>query len=200
MKNVPFVLLLTLLALVSCQKEPIPKDPSPPIPDPPIYVPIFEPGDTSKGAAYANKLTALWSAETFCRVAYLDSTKLSVIFFTYTNNWSRRESLHFAYPLKNGPRTYEFTTATTGIDQLPQGEVSAGYTTYTSDGDVVEDGYRVDTTDVKNTLVITKIDLANKRVEGNFHVSFNIREPRLNPANPKKVTFSEGRFWADIRE
>ncbi|MBP6810757.1 MAG: hypothetical protein KA138_04530 [Saprospiraceae bacterium] len=199
MKNVPFVLLLTLLALVSCQKEPIPKDPSPPIPDPPIYVPIFEPGDTSKGAAYANKLTALWSAGTYCKRSIYDSTKLLLTLFTYTPVGSRRESLSLSLFSSQNPGVYKLLPS--GNSLIPSiEEVLTAYGTWSSDGDVVEDGYRVDTTDVKNTLVITKIDLANKRVEGNFHVSYNIREPRINPANPKKVTFSEGRFWADIRE
>jgi|GEM_PF-3726011 len=74
------------------------------------------------------------------------------------------------------------------------------YGTYTSDGDVVEDVYRADSTDSKKTLIITHLDLNNKRVEGTFHVSFLIKEPRINAANPRKVTFSGGRFWAVIRD
>ncbi|HAD11156.1 MAG TPA: hypothetical protein DCF33_01835 [Saprospirales bacterium] len=78
--------------------------------------------------------------------------------------------------------------------------VSTGYGIWTSDGDVLEDSYRLDTTDTDNKLIITKIDLPNKRVEGKFHVSYDIKEPRASPINPKEVTFSECRFWATIRD
>lgn len=74
------------------------------------------------------------------------------------------------------------------------------YSTWSSDGDVSEDLYLIDSTDLQNGLVINKIDLLNKRVEGTFHISYNLQEPRINPVNHKKVTFSAGRFWATIRD
>lgn len=201
MKNFQNILVLTLLFfLIACNKEGIvPIEPGPPT-QPPIYVPVFEPGDTSKGAAYANKLTAFWRAEAFCKQSLFDSTKLYVAFFTYTKDGSTRETGGFAYFSKNSLGNYTITTSTSGIDQLPLGIVSATYNTWSSDGDVSEDFYKVDSTDQKNGLTINKIDLVNKRVEGAFHVSYNLQEPRLNPQNPKKVTFSEGRFWATIRD
>ena len=197
MKNIQFILIFTFVTLVACKKE----DPNPIEPTtPPIYVPIFEPGDTSKGAAYANKLTAFWKANTYCKRSIFDSTKLSIEFFTYTANGNRRESLGFSYFSKKNTGAYNFTTATTGINNLPLGETFTSYATWISDGDALDDYYRSDSTDLENRLVITKIDLANKRVEGTFHASYNIQEPRSNPLNPKKVTFSEGRFWATIRD
>jgi hypothetical protein len=58
----------------------------------------------------------------------------------------------------------------------------------------------MDSTDQKNSLVISQIDLANKRVEGTFHATCNLQEPRINALNSKKVTFSVGHFWATIRD
>lgn len=78
--------------------------------------------------------------------------------------------------------------------------VSPTYTTWTSDGDVTEDRYDLDTTATDNFFRIQTIDLANNRVEGTFTATFKIREPRINPANPKTVKFSEGKFWAVIQE
>ena len=201
MKNIKLILLFTFIVIIAaCKKEePNPTEPIIP-PDPPIYVPIFEPGDTSYGVVYANKLTASWSANTYCKKSIFDSTKLSIEFYTYSSNGSRRESLGFSYFSKNNPGSYIFTTASTGINNLPLGEIFTSYATWISDGDALQDYYRIDSTNLKNRLVITKIDLANKRVEGTFHASYNIEEPRSNPLNPKKVTFSEGRFWATIRD
>ena len=200
MKNIDIILVFVMLMIIaSCKKEEPDPRPIIPVEEPTLYVPIFESGDTSKGAAYSNKLTSKWSASVFCRTAFLDSTKLALQLFTYTANGSLREHLVLgAVPKIGGIGQYNF--AADYYSAVPPGEVYTSYSTWSSDGDVTEDGYQVDTTDLKNQLVITKIDLSNKRVEGTFHVSYNIREPRFNPANPKKVTFSAGRFWATIRD
>lgn len=198
MKNIHLHLLFTLLILANaCKKED--PDPEPPTPtEPPIYVPIFEPGDTSMGAANANKLTAVWSGDTYCKKSFSDSTKLILNFYTYTSDGSRRESIGLAPFSKTNIGEYKLTPFTT--NDLPANKVIGSYARWSSDGDVLEDSYQLDSTDLKNRFVVTKIDLVNKRVEGLFHASYNIREPRINPANPKKVTFSEGRFWATIRD
>lgn len=198
MKKIQFIFLCTaLLGITSCKKEePIPPDPI----TPNVFVPIFYPGDTSKGAAYANKLTASWQASVYCQKSFFDDDKLSIAFYTRNAQGSIRESLGMEFVSIEHVGNYKFTTSTTNIDNLPPGEVFASYETWTSDGDVLEDYYRMDSTDVKNGLVITKIDLANKRVEGTFHASYNLQEPRRNSKNPKKVTFSEGSFWAVIRD
>ena len=199
MANIKLLLFFILIVIIAaCKKEePNPTEQITP-PDPPIYVPIFEPGDTSKGAARANKLTASWSADTYCKMSFSDSNKINIHFFTYTSDGSRRESLGFGPFLKNYLGVYNLASTTSG--NAPNGKVLTSYGTWTSDGDVTEDYYLLDSTELKNRLVITKIDLANKRVEGTFHATFNIQEPRSNPLNPKKVTFSEGRFWAIIRD
>ncbi len=199
MKNIKFLLFFTLITLVfACRKEAIsPNEPITPI-EPHIYVPIYQPGDTSMGAAYANKLTAFWRADTYCKKSFSDSTKLILHFYTYTADGSRRESVGFGPLSKNGIGTYKLRINATNI-VLPN-EASSTYATWSSDGDVLEDYYQIDSTDIKNKLVITKLDLPNKRIEGTFHVSYNIEEPRWSARNPKKVTFSEGRFWAAIRD
>jgi hypothetical protein len=103
-----------------------------------------------------------------------------------------------AIPKHNGLGKYAFHTDV--HTPAPLGTVFTSYGTFSSDGDVSEDYYLVDSTDLKNGLVITRIDLPNKRLEGSFHVSYNLQEPQLNQLNPKKVTFSEGHFWATIRD
>lgn len=200
MKNIQKILFLALISLaIACNKEePVPVAPTPPV-QPPVYVPIYEPGDTSKGAAYANKLTAFWRAEVYCKTAYLDTSKIGIVFYTYAKDGSLREILVLgAVPKQNGQGSYTFHT--NPLTPAPAGTVSTSYGTFSSDGDVAEDYYRVDSTDQKNGLTITRIDLFNKRVEGTFDVSYNLQEPRRNPQNPLKVTFSEGRFWATIRD
>jgi len=188
---------LSLLAF-ACKKEELPPiEPITPIVSP-IYIPIYQPGDTSMGAAYANKLTAFWRADTYCKKSFSDSTKLILHFYTYTADGSRRESVGFGPFSKNGIGTYKLSIATTSI--VPPNEALTVYATWASDGDLLEDYYFLDSTDLKNRLVITKLDLPNKRVEGSFHVSYNIQEPRYSARNPKKVTFSKGRFWAAIRD
>jgi hypothetical protein len=200
MKNIQFIafLYITVTVLACKKEEPIPIEPIIPTP-PPIYVPIFEPGDTTKGAAYSNKLTASWKGSVYCKTSFLDATKLSLTLYTFTNDGSTREELHLGSISKNdGVGQYGF--ATDIYSPAPTGKVFTFYNTWASDGDVTEDAFSIDSTDQKNSLVITKIDLANKRVEGTFHASYNLQEPRINPLNPKKVTFSVGRFWATIRD
>lgn len=198
MKNIQILLICAvLLATAACKKEaPDPQEPVTP-PDPPIYIPIFVPGDTSKGAAYANKLTADWAASVHCRTSYLDSTVLGIVLITYSSDGSYREYLDLGGVSKFNIGSYGFST---DIYLVLPGEVFSSYSTLVSDGDVLDDYYRTDSTDIKSRLIINKIDLANKRIEGTFHVAYNLQEPRRNSANPKKVTFSGGRFWAAIRD
>ena len=58
----------------------------------------------------------------------------------------------------------------------------------------------LDTTEANNHLTIKKLDLANRRIEGSFYAAFNIKEPRFNPKNPKRVVFSNGTFWGVIHD
>lgn len=200
MKNISLGILFAALTLLACNKDTgFPVETYPPWVDPPPpFVPIFEPGDTSKGAAYADKLTKKWSASVFCKATFTDTSTITLQFFTYTFEGATREHLIFArIPKQGGVGQYKIKNTNT---PSPLNLPSTVYTTWAYDGDVLEDGYRITEDDLDNYLTITKLDLTKKRVEGTFHVTYQIQEPRLNVANPKTVTFSSGRFWATIRD
>jgi hypothetical protein len=167
-----------------------------PEPPKPVYVPIYEPGDTSKGAAYAKKLTADFRANAFYRInKNTNPHTMALSFGTYTKLGEPREIITFI-DLKLNTTTGRYPLAR--FPKARQGFVRAGYATARADGDVAEDFYHLDTTATDNTLLITKLDLVNKRIEGTFTMSFEIEEPQFNGKNLKKVKFSEGRFWAKI--
>ena len=199
MKYVLFI-IIALAPFVACQKEKFTDPPPPPPPDTPsIYVPIYQPGDTSLGAAHAKKLTASWQAKAVCKIqSYFDTNYISVTLLTYSNNGAQRESFGFAFiPRFENNKVYGLKKMT-GSTLIPN-FVSPGYTTWTSDGDVFEDFYGLDTTATDNFFRVVSIDPVSNRMEGTFTATFKIEEPRRNPANPKTVKFSEGRFWAVIR-
>lgn len=201
MKYILLSMSLALLSIAACRKDDTPPTTPPKeIPPPSVYVPIFLPGDTSKGAAYALKLGKEWKAHVYCSDMYNDPSKLKIQFFTQTSAGYYRELLLFGLVAKsNAPGHYSLMPNDASQTPYTNTQAIPGYGTLESDGDVIGDIYSLDTTDTKNQLVVTKLDLPNKRVEGTFHVSFKIIPPRSNPANPMKVTFSEGRFWAAIR-
>ena len=196
-----YPVIFTLYLLSGCQKDKIQEPAPPPPPDTTaVYVPIYQPGDTSLGAGYAKKLTAQWNAETICIVqSFFDTNYIAIGFITYSSNGAQRESFGFSFiPRFEDDKTYGLKKMTGST--LVSGFVSPTYTTWTSDGDVIDDSYDLDTTATDNFLKMQMIDNENKRVEGTFTATFNIREPRINPANPKVVKFSEGKFWAVIQE
>ena len=192
--------LLAFAILSSCKKEAVPDPLPPPPPDTPyVYVPIYQPGDTSMGAAYAKKLTANWKAESLCRIqSFFDTNYISIGFFTYNNYGELRESFGFDFIPRFGGE-YGYLLKKMNGNTLSQGFVSPTYGIWTSDGDVLQDYYELDTTAKDNRFTVVKLDLINKRMECTFTVTFKIKEPRTNPANPKTVKFSEGRAWAYIQ-
>jgi hypothetical protein len=193
----PFIVLWLILG---CQKEKMPDPPPPPPDTTAVYVPIYKPGDTSLGAGYAKKLTANWKAEGICVVqSFFDTNYMALIFLTYSNAGALRESFGFSFiPRFEGAKTYGLKKMK-GSTLVP-GFVSHTYTTWTSDEDVTDDEYDLDTTANDNFLRMQTIDHVNKRVEGTFTATFKIKEPRNNPINPYKVKFSEGKFWAVIQD
>ena len=206
--NKIFLLLLVssgLFCLASCKKD-SPEPIIPPVkpPDTPaVYVPIHQPGDTVNfGAGYAKKLTADWSAEAFSRVmTFVDTNLVSVSFLTYSkiDLGAQREHLAFAF-IPKASIGQAFLLKSMTSTTLKPGYVDATYSTWRLDGDVIEDRYNLDETATDNYFKVTKADWAKKRVEGIFTASFKIREPRVNPLNPKQVKFSGGRFWANIQD
>lgn len=209
MKKYLFLLLpfcaVGFFQLASCKKDPdttvIPpvKPPDTPV----VYVPIHQPGDTVNfGAGYAKKLTADWTAEAIASVMkFVDTSYIGVGFFTYskTDLHSQRESLGFRFIKKNSLGEM-LKLKKMDVSNLENGYVSPTYTTWRSDGDVIEDQYNLDETATDNYFQLIKADWGQKRVEGTFTASFKIREPRVNPLNPKQVKFSNGRFWANIQD
>jgi hypothetical protein len=65
------------------------------------------------------------------------------------------------------------------------------------DGDVIEDGYLLDTT-ANNYFYLDVWDTVNKRAQGRFQASYTIRKPIMNGKNAEKVTFSSGKFWVKL--
>lgn len=199
MSKTTFLFAIILLGFAACRKEET-YTPEPPPPSPPTeFVPIFAPCDTSNGVATANKLTAVWKAGASCRSVTIAGEKVWVIdLYTCSSDGfgSFRERLGIGGIPDNNPVQYykmaDFTTS------VIHGAVESSYATWTDDGDVLEDYYRMDTTATSDFVQIDRWDTVNKRAEGRFSVSFNIREPRANPKNPKKVQFTSGKFWVKL--
>lgn len=199
MPKTTFLLVLILLVLAACHKEET-YTPEPPPPSPPTeYVPIFAPCDTSNGVATANKLTAAWKAGVSCRSVTSAGKKYWVIDLQTCSSdgfGSIRERLGIGgIPDDNPIQRYSILNFTSSIID---GSVDPSYATLVDDGDVLEDYYHIDTTATNDFMQIDRWDTVNKRAEGRFSVSFNIREPRRNPKNPKKVQFTSGKFWVKL--
>lgn len=187
--------LVCCILFFCCKKEDV--SPSVPLPE---YVPVHSPCDTSTGIATANKLTAAWKAGVVCRRTSASGGNFWAIELTTcsSNDGSTREKVYFGgIPDANPAQLYQIHKTQNSI---PTGSVISGYSTFASDGDVLEDFYYTDSLSTKNYLKIEEWDNVNKRVSGSFHVSFGIKEPRRNIQSPKKVTFSSGKFWVKLPE
>lgn len=193
-------LLITLAFLPSCKKESEPDPPIVPVDTLDVYVPIYQQRDTTMGAAYAKKLTANWKSDAICIVQnFFDTNYVEIILSTYASNGYQREVFGFGFiPKLKGEKQYDLKYMVSNT--VEPNFVSPSYATLSSDGDVLEDAYVLDTTAIDNYCTITNLDLANKRIECTFTATFKIVEPRTNAANPKTVKFSEGRAWAVIQE
>ncbi len=195
MKKFIFINILFVFCLFSfnCKKEEV--TPS----HLPEFVPVFSPCDTSFGFAESNKLTANWNAGVNCRSYFVSGEKFWLVeFTTCSGDGSIRENFYFGrVPNANPIQLFQIHKTQNSI---PNGSVISGYSTFSSDGDVLEDFYYTDTLSSGNYLKIEEWNNLTKRVSGSFQVSFGIKEPRRNLQNPKKVTFSSGKFWARLPE
>lgn len=184
-----------MLFFLACQKD----DPTtaPPISTQNEYVPIYAPCDTSLGVATANKLTASWKAGVSCRNVIFSGKKLWVVeMFTCSGDGSEREHIGIGGISDSEPmQRYSIKEFTSSVIESA---VDPSYATLTSDGDVLEDIYYIDTTSTDDFFQIDLWDTANKRAEGRFSISFYIKEPRQNLLNPKKVRFTSGKFWMKL--
>jgi hypothetical protein len=195
MKNA-FFFVLFMWALTACKKE---NNTAPKIEPPAAYVPIYFPDDTTRGASYAKKIMADFRAQATCQYNNFISPRDAYIsMYTYTEIAELREVFRFVDIKLNGSNKYKLINL---FNTKPRpGYIRASYTTFTSDGDVIEDYYDLDSTATDNQMTITKLDLAAKRIEGLFTATYVIDTPARNDLNPPRVKFSNGRFWAVIRD
>jgi hypothetical protein len=197
MKKILFPLFLSTLALWGCKEENNPTIVPPEPPVKPVYVPIFYPGDTTSGAAYAKKLTASFKAQATCRYnTNVHPKDLYITLNTFTKIGEPRENILFADLKYEVPATYPLIR-NLGLNRR-KSFVRSNYYISSHDGDVLEDRYHLDTTATDNQLTVTKLDFVAKRIEGTFTVSYIVDEIHRNELNPAKVKFANGRFWAKI--
>ena len=201
MRFIYSILLGFALLTLACHKDTPSTDPiinpPPPSPTQTEYIPIYNACDTSVGKAYALKSTKRWLAGALCR-SYKSNGEDSwlVELTTCSSEGYIREFMGFGpIPDNNPVKKYMVRKVSSST---VKGAVNSSYSTLSQDGDVLEDYYYPDTTDVENFVEIVRWDTLNKQAEGRFHISFNIKEPRWNPINPHKVTFSSGRFWLKL--
>jgi len=187
---------LFILFFAACRKDEPTKIVDPP-PPPTEYIPTYSPCGTETGEVFAIKSTKRWQAGASCRTVKISGKTYWVVEFTTCSSGALRESITFgAIPDHNPIQKYAFQHWHNGVIA---GTLDPRYHILGADGDVLEDTYSIDTTtSVTNFFEIDRWDKANKRAEGHFAFSANIREPRYNPASPKKVAFTSGRFWLNL--
>jgi hypothetical protein len=201
MKNIAILAALFLGLLISCQKQAPELGPTlPPLPPPSEPFPIYLPCDTSMGVATAKKLTGNWKAGVICRKVQSAGKDYWVFeLTTCTVGNTMRELLGFAGVPDSSPAQKFPLKKITGSN-FEEGWIDPTYATVSDDGDVLEDYYWPDTTVSSIYFQIDLWDKVNKRAEGSFSIVLNIQEPRVNPVNPKRATFTSGKFWVTLPE
>lgn len=94
-------------------------------------------------------------------------------------------------PLKIGCHSITSLPLNNNLDNIV-----AYFTTFKSDGDIIEDEYRLDTSRRDNKIEITKLDTSRMWVEGKIAVSFifaNMRK-KENRFNYDTMRFYNGEF------
>lgn len=190
----PLLKLLLLLSLVSCKKDPpesIPQEP------PIIKVPVYQPCDTTFGRAEAVKQSTLWlGGITMWPSSYQGEKFWSFGISTCSANMETREFLNLGgVPDQTPMGSYSIVHPTSS--GLQNQSVASSFATLLSDGDVVEDIYRPDTT-AENYFIIDKWDLSARRAEGRFSITYKISGGKSNPGNPDNFILRNGKFWARI--
>lgn len=198
MKNISFLIFFMLL-WASCKNDLPPSIPQPPAP-PVEEVEVFAPCNLSEsGEASAIKISAEWKATAKCRKGNVPGDKYWIIeFFTCSEYNEFREYLFFSGIPDSNP-VYHYKLHSDAY-VLKVGTVFSNYVRVTSDGDVLDDYYNLDTTALDNYFIIDTWDTINKQVEGRFRVSYVVRQPQINPDNPEKVKFWKGTFKLPLRD
>lgn len=164
-------------------------------------VPIFRPADTTQGAITALKQGKVWKAGGYAVLQGFKghSEKVwSIGFGTVTNDGKiRRESFLCRVPLDG---LYKKLPLHPVLRLSRRDTAHCFYGRLYEDGDVFGDSYDIDTIATDNFLYITKCDTVNKRMEGIFNASFRLAmPPATDPTNPLVLKFTQGKFWAVIR-
>lgn len=145
----------------------------------------------------ALKNDKIWKAKASAQIVKRNSGLIAIPADVYNDYGELREVLIFDYvPFE--PGKYTLLKRIKNSESL---RIYAGYTTFTADGDVVEDRYDV-LEEENNFIEIDAVDRANLKMSGTFRVTF-VRDPNdyvSNPSLPDTIRFSEGDFNLKITE
>lgn len=139
----------------------------------------------------------IWKHKASAQIVKRKSGSIAITANVFNDHDELREVLIFDYvPFEPGKYTL-----LKRIKDSQNVDIYAGYTTFTADGDVVEDRYDV-LEEENNFVEIETIDRANMKMSGTFRCTF-VRDPNdhvSNPSLPDTIRFSEGDFTLKITE
>lgn len=166
MKNIVYIILLGFIA-ISCKKE----------------------DENTKTTATALKNGKAWIAKSSVRRA-IDNDLFVFEFDVFNSNNERRQSLYF---LNIGMQLGIFSL-TPFREHISNQIPICGFSTLSSDGDVLDQIYRV--IENTSTIEILSISSDNKRITGKFDVTLERDTSNQNPnnAHPDILTFKDGFF------
>lgn len=80
------------------------------------------------------------------------------------------------------------------------GVPTARYTTFSSDGDVIEDSYKLESS-LDNWIEVTMLDTIGGEllVSGKYYLHFIVTGDKVNPLNPDRIRFTDGEFEVKFR-
>lgn len=175
------ILISLLLFILSCRKD---------------DMPIYSPGNMEHGSVSACRNGKNWEAS---GAAYRYAERDSIFQLsgtTYTYDGIPREGWGISeIPLQIGSYSvYRYPFVGGFI-----GKPTAGFYIITSDGDVLEDTYRIDE-DCNNYVKVTALDTVANKVAGCFELHFVVQQPKSGEQNSEEVCFKKGTFEVDIVE
>jgi hypothetical protein len=192
MKNILF--LLAILTLFTCKKESETLDAD-------FYIiphPQYQACDTTLGYVTAIKNSRVWVGGAYCYYSKTNDTKRWTLVIEACNAFGdTRERLVFGSIYNATPiRAYEIKVPQTVV--LPFGQISSSFATLLSDGDVLENLYRPDTTSHKNVFTIDKWNETTKEAEGSFSVTYNLAASNTPTGGAKQFRIHSGKFRVTI--
>lgn len=191
-----------LTCTLGCQKETIlnmfPVQTPDPLPIPQSAAPVFQPGDTSSGSAYAYKNQLLWRARASA-FSYIKNNRkywVAELATVAPDLLSLREVVAFEGLPDDCVGKMFFPKPSFNNNSQ---DASAGYVRLYADGDVIIDFYTIDTTALDNFVRIDRIDRGRKYISGSYRLTFRLMPPRFDPYNPLQIKFTSGRFRAKYK-